>query len=357
MNVLLSSAGRRNYLVGYFRDALAGRGKVFVADASRNAPVMAEADRAFLVPPVKNPCYFDLLLAICRQNRVDLLLSLNDLELPGLARQRERFRQAGVTAVVSAPEAIDVCMDKVRTAQFLAGRGMPSPPTFDSLESARAALAAGEVRFPLVVKARWGSGSIGLEFVEDAVELELAHRFVEKKVRRSFLADLADAPQSACVVVQPRIAGKEFHLDVVNDLQGRWQATLCKEKIAMRAGETDKAVSVCNGRLEELGARLGSALNHVGNLDVDVLSGPEGDFVIDMNPRFGGGYPFSHAAGADVPAALLAWAEGKPARPEWLRVAPGVASAKCDRLVVVDRAEAIESSDTDAAARKQSDAA
>jgi len=299
MNVLLSSAGRRNYLIGFFRAALEGRGQVMAADANPRAPVMAEADRAFLVPPVKTPGYFDVLLALCVENRVGLLVPLNDLELPGLAGQRERFWRAGVRAVVSSPEVVDICADKVATARFLAGFDIPVPRTFTSLEAAREALAAKQMDFPLVVKARWGTGSIGLEFVEDDEELEIAYRFVEKRVRRSFLADLADDPLAPSVVIQPRIVGKEFHLDVVDDLQGRYQATLCKEKLAMRSGETDKAMTVHDAGLAALGARLGRALGHVGNLDVDVLSGPGGDYVIDLNPRFGGGYPFSHVAGAN----------------------------------------------------------
>lgn len=314
-----------------------------VTDANLNAPVMAEADRAFLVQPIKTPGYFDSLLEVCVENRVGLLVSLNDLELPGLARQAERFLNAGTRVVISSPEVIDVCMDKVATARFLANMGIPAPKTFTSLEATREALAARKIGFPLVVKARWGSGSIGLEFVEDEEELEIAYRFVEKKVRRSLLADLADCPQADCVVVQPRIAGKEFHLDIVNDLQGRHQATLCKEKLAMRAGETDKAVTVHSDKLNRLGAKLGRALAHVGNLDVDVLSGPDGDYVIDLNPRFGGGYPFAQVAGANVPAALLAWAAGKSPRPEWLRVKSGVVSSKCDQLVIIDKSPSLES--------------
>ena len=53
---------------------------------------------------------------------------------------------------------------------------------------------------------------------------------------------------------------------------------------------------------------------------------------MELNPRFGGGYPFSHAAGANVPSALIAWRRGLAPKPEWLRVRPGVLSAK-------DRAE------------------
>ena len=50
INILLTCAGRRNYLVDYFRQALAGRGQVFASDAALSAPALQEADRAFQVP-------------------------------------------------------------------------------------------------------------------------------------------------------------------------------------------------------------------------------------------------------------------------------------------------------------------
>jgi len=58
-------------------------------------------------------------------------------------------------------------------------------------------------------------------------------------------------------------------------------------------------------------------------------------YVLEMNPRFGGGYPFSHMAGANLPAALVAWADGGTIDEDWLRVRPNVVASKCDRLVEV----------------------
>ena len=101
----------------------------------------------------------------------------------------------------------------------------------------------------------------------------------------------------------------------------------------MRAGETDKAITVESPELIELGMRIGARLKHIGNLDCDVFVSESGIYVLEMNPRFGGGYPFSHFAGADLPSTLLAWLEGKEPKAEWLQVRPNIFSAKCDRLV------------------------
>ena len=34
-------------------------------------------------------------------------------------------------------------------------------------------------------------------------------------------------------------------------------------------------------------------------------------YVLEMNARFGGGYPFSHMGGCNLPKAIVDWAEGK----------------------------------------------
>src|SRR5690606_35777472 len=100
-----------------------------------------------------------------------LLLSLNDLELPLLARHRDRFRARGTTAVVSSPEVIDICFDKWATGQFLAACGIAGPKSFLSLHDAQTALDRRELALPLVIKPRWGSASIGIAYVEEARDL------------------------------------------------------------------------------------------------------------------------------------------------------------------------------------------
>jgi carbamoyl-phosphate synthase large subunit len=334
MNVLLTCAGRRNYLMEYFRVALDGRGQVFAADSSSDAPALHEADRAFVVPPVSHPGYIEHILELCRRNEVGLLISLNDLELPLLARHRERFRGQGTLAVISSPEVVDICFDKWATARFLESSGIAGPRTYVTLRDAHSALERREVALPLVIKPRWGSASIGITYVEDACDLAPTYDLIRRQLARSILAEISAGDLERSVLIQERIAGQEYGLDVVNDLDGRHVATFARCKLAMRAGETDRAVTAESFELDLVGAAIGERLGHVGNLDCDVFLADGRLYVLELNPRFGGGYPFSHAAGADLPAALIAWASGATPEPRWLRIRPGVRAAKCDRVIV-----------------------
>lgn len=335
-NVLLTCAGRRNYLITFFQEALGDRGAVFAGDQDATAPALAAARRAFVLPAVDHPRYVETLAAICRDSCVRLLIPLSDLELPILAAHADRFRDAGTLPIVSSPAVIATCFDKWTTAQFLGARGVGVPRTYGSLADAQEGLRRGEVTFPLVVKPRWGSASIGVEYAENDAELPLAYAWARARIARSFLARASAAEPDRCVLVQERVSGTEYGLDIVNDLAGRHVCTLVKRKLGMRAGETDRAVTVECGELERLGASIGAHLRHIGNLDCDVFLSDAGYRVVDLNPRFGGGYPFSHAAGANLPAALVAWARDDEPDPRWLKVRPNVTASKCDTLVVVE---------------------
>ena len=125
----------------------------------------------------------------------------------------------------------------------------------------------------------------------------------------------ASTDKECCLIAQEKVTGTEYGLDIVNDLAGRHVTTFVKRKLAMRAGETDKAVTVSHPALEAVGRRIGEALRHIGNLDCDVFVDGERFWVLELNPRFGGGYPFTHRAGANLPAALIAWAQGETVDP------------------------------------------
>ena len=335
-NVLFTCAGRRTFTIRAFQQALNNCGRVFACDATREAPALQIADKGFVVPSVYAENYIDVLLTICRDQHVRLLIPALEPELPLLAAHRARFLEIGTLLLVSSPEIVATCYDKLETAKFLQRCDLIVPRTYVELGAARHALSRGEIIFPLVVKPRWGVGSIGLAIAEDDQELDFAFKATEKQIACSFFAQVSAAAPEECVLIQERLSGEEYGLDIINDLNGRHVCTFAKRKLKMRAGQTDRAITVNDEKFEKLGRLIGEQLGHVGILDCDLFASEDGCRVIDLNPRIGGGYPFSHVAGANVPSALVAWMNGEEADPRCFQIQPNLAIARCDEYVAID---------------------
>jgi carbamoyl-phosphate synthase large subunit len=316
-------------MVDYFKAALSqSGGKVFAANSHPYASALAEADGGFIVPELTDPSYLNTILSICRQFEIKAVISLFDLELPILANAREQFAKEGIQILVSSPQVIEICNDKWKTSQFLETAGLHAPKTYVDLQSAIQALKEGRLRFPLFIKPRWGMGSIGLLEAQDESELSLLYARAERIIHQSYLSSESARTPGQMVVIQEKLNGQEYGLDVVNDLDGNYIATFVKKKIAMRSGETDVAITEDNPELVRLGETLAKHLGHIANLDVDVFLTSSGPYVLELNPRFGGGYPFSHLAGADLPAAIVAWLQGQPSPREYVSIRPNVLGIK-----------------------------
>ena len=335
MNVMLTCAGRRSYSVEIFKEAVGDRSRVFACDSTADAPALQKADKAFIVPRVDREDYVDTLLAICDDHQIGLLVPALEPELLLLAMNRARFLAIGTVPLVSTSEITVTCCDKLATSNFLSKCGLLVPHTFYSLAAARTALSRGDIAFPLVVKPRWGVSSIGMHCPVDDEELELFYRVTKKQIEHGLLAELSSADSHRNVLIQERLLGEEYGMDVVNDLNGNYVCTFIKRKIRMRAGQTDQAVTVRDDRLEMIGQIIGEKLGHIGLLDCDAFITTHGCHVIDMN--LGGGYPFAHIAGANLPAALIAWASGQPPDPAWFRIEPNIAASRCDSLLITSR--------------------
>lgn len=337
MDILLTSAGRRSYLVEYFKEALRqegqsgygrdGIGKVHVMNSQPAASFLA-ADKAEVSPLIHDDRYIPFVKQYCLSYGIGMVIPLFDIDLPVLAAHREEFEAMGVAVVVADLWAVELCNDKWKTCRFLEEQGIRCPATFQSLQQALSALDKGEIRWPVMVKPRWGMGSLAVYEAEDARELEVMYRRVQKDVSNSYLRFEAAQDMAGCALIQEKLDGQEYGLDVMNDLEGRFRSVSVKRKLAMRSGETDCAETEDSPALSALGEQLATLLRHRGNLDVDIFLTGRGPFVLEMNARFGGGYPFSHMAGVDLPRALVSWRSGREPEPGTLKARPGVRSYK-----------------------------
>lgn len=309
MNILFTCAGRRTYLLKYFKENLTESDKIIATDMQLSAPALQVADVKLQVPAVYDPNYIDITLDICKKHKVNAIISLNDLELPILANNKHLFEELGVKVIVSSSEVIDICFDKYKTAQWIESIGLKSPKTYIRLDDAKKALETGEISFPLFMKPRWGSGSIGLESISDMEDLDIYYNILMKKIKKTILATASIGNEY--ILIQEKLTGNEYGLDVMNDLEGNNVGVSVKQKLAMRSGETDKAITLDLPDVKKMGERIGKELRHIGNLDVDIMQRANGDYcVLELNPRFGGGFPFSYEAGVNLPKAIIEWIKG-----------------------------------------------
>jgi len=334
MNILFTCAGRRTYLLKYFKENMSPEDKIVATDMQLSAPALQAADIKIQVPAVYDHKYIDITLDICKKHKIDALLCLNDLELPILAENKAKFEALGVKVIVSDPEVIDICFDKYKTAKWVASIDLNAPKTYVTLATAKDALVKGEIAFPLFMKPRWGSGSIGLETIDDMGELDIYYNILMKKIKKTILATASVGDEY--IMIQEKLTGNEFGLDVMNDFEGNNVAVSVKKKLAMRAGETDKAITVDLPEVREMGRKIGENLKHIGNLDVDIMQRANGDYcVLELNPRFGGGYPFSYEAGVNLPKAIIQWLKGEKVDPQILQPEYGKMFSKNDYLMEI----------------------
>lgn len=318
----------------YFREAVRPSGKVVSTNSVSGTSGMLAADCACVVPEAHDPVFIDRILEICREHSIGLLFSLHDWEAPFIAAASNRFHEAGVCLGVSSPDILDVCLDKLATWKFCQQHSIATARVFATEVDAIHACEVGECGFPMIVKARFGQGSLALFKVYTADELRAAWLLARAQISR-FSDNGLSTKSEPSVLIQEFIEGGEYGLDIVNDFQGNFRACLAKKKLGMRAGETDSAISVCDPVLTDFGRQIGTALRHVAMLDADVIVRDGKPYLIEMNPRFGGHYPFSHMAGANIPAALVAMAEGRAINPKWIAVRDAVRTQKTIALQVM----------------------
>ena len=284
--VLFTCAGQRVDIVGAFHRA----GAVTVAtDVNKLAPALYHADHHVLVPRIDTPEYVPALRELIDEHDVQLIVPLTDLDQLTLARAREELN-----ALVLLPDAkiVERLEDKYLAHLLFEERGIASPPTWLPER------VPPDAPFPLLVKARHGFGSRHIYRAENRGELDFF---------------LGYSPVES--IVQARLGGEEFSIDVFCDLDGRCLNAIPRTMIESKGGESIKGMTIRDERLIELARSVSEQLELVGPANIQCFrEADDTHFVTDINTRFGGGFPLPLAAGGRYPELALALARGE--RPE-----------------------------------------
>ncbi|RFA33388.1 carbamoyl phosphate synthase [Virgibacillus dokdonensis] len=288
MNVLILSCGTRNKIVQYFKKELDGTGLVIATDCSALAPALYDADKHYIVPRMDDENYLDVILSICKENSVKAVFSLIDPELSLLAEHKQSFLDIGTVPIVSDTNIVEMCFDKYAMANFLRLNGFNIINSYIDKEAFYRDVESGFIEYPVFVKPVKGSASLNINVVTSKEEIEL-------------LFDRFDN-----LMIQEYMNGTEYGVDAYIDMiSGEPVAIFIKEKLKMRAGETDKSISVKNEEIFDLVEKLINLVGFKGIIDVDIFEVGGKYYISEVNPRFGGGYPHAYECGVNIPYLII----------------------------------------------------
>lgn len=295
INVLIPNVGRRGYLVDYIKSTPYFTGKIFVSDCDKTASgLYGNNDGCFILskPIDDEKKYINELIDLCMRNQITLIIPVIDPEIYILSNYKKVFEEHGITVLVSDRRVLDICYNKVNMNHFLAGQGFAVPQTYTDIKSYKKDFQQEKISFPVICKPVYGSGSENTRIIANMEQLE--SDFGEGLMIQEYLG-----------------AGVEYGIDVFNTFEKMPIRCVIKRKVSMRSGETDKAYTVKDADMTSFMIQMAEALGHVGNLDCDVIVNDGKYYIIDLNPRFGGGYPATHAAGVNLLELVLKMMDGE----------------------------------------------
>lgn len=282
MNILILSAGTRNKIVQYFKKELKGKGVVIATDCSELAPAIYEADKYYIVPKMTAPGYLDVILNICKKEKITGVLSLIDPELSLLADNKEKFELIGTTVIGSSYELCEMSLDKFHMYNWLTEHGYKCAKSYMDKEQFYTDVTAGKISYPVFVKPAKGSASIAISKVYDRETIEILFEHNEG------------------LMIQEFLDGQEIGADVYIDMVSKEVVSIfTKKKLKMRAGETDKAISFKDESLFVLIKKFASEAGYQGQIDIDIFDIDGEYYISEVNPRFGGGYPHAYESGSN----------------------------------------------------------
>ena len=296
VTVLISSAGQRVDLMRCFREDATRLGIDLRIIATDMRPAWSAAchaaDASFAMPRCTSPDFLKQTLALSVQEDVDLIVPTIDTELLSYSQAQDDFAANNVRIAVSGPSVVELARDKLKTAEALDAHGIATPR---SASPSEVLAATSDWAGPLLLKPRDGSRSVGIQSVAS-------------------VADLPDPATLDGYVVQEFLEGQEYTVNMFFDDGGKLCAAVPHRRHEVRAGEVSKGITERHEELEAMAKALENVLDQpFGTLCFQAIAEPERQpKIIEINARFGGGYPLAHQAGARFSEWLLEIVSGRP---------------------------------------------
>ena len=243
-----------------------------------------------------------------------------DPELSLIAKNIDKFRSIGVSPIISDYDKVEMCFDKYKMYKFLVDNSFNTIKSYIDINEFYKDLKDGKINFPIFVKPVKGSASLNINKVSSKDELDVIWK------------------HNKDLIIQEFMTGQEYGADVYIDmLSCEPVAIFTKKKIKMRAGETDKSVSIKNAKLFKLIETFVKKAGFKGIIDIDIFETNNEYFISEVNPRFGGGYPHAYECGVNVPRMIINNINGIENKPEIGKYSDDIYMMKYNEIKIIKK--------------------
>ncbi len=283
-NILITSAGRRVSLVKAFQKELKllfPEAIVITTDSNPDFSAACQvSDKAKEICKVNDPNYINNLIEICKSNNIGMIVPTIDTELQILSKNSDKLKEFNL--ICSSLEFIDMCRDKRKINHFFSKNCINIPKEINKYEP----------NFPLFIKPFNGSLSAEIHVINKQEELT---EYFLNDPKFMFMEYLS--PQE----------NDEFTIDMYYDKNNNLKCLVPRKRIEIRGGEISKGITIKNKIFDFIFNKLSFIEGAVGCLTLQVFVNKKNNLItgIEINPRFGGGYPLSYLAGANFPKWLI----------------------------------------------------
>ncbi|WP_238916571.1 ATP-grasp domain-containing protein [Clostridium sp. YIM B02555] len=298
-SLLLTSIGKRVQLIKHLSKTF----NIIGVDAGDINPAKSFVHKFYKIPKASEKNYIEILLEICKIEKVKVLIPLYEGEFEILHNERSEFYRIGTVILLSNKEILNICKDKEGTYKYFVDSKVNIPKVYSETEI-EDILTYGDIdKLPLIVKPRYGMGSSNVFKLNNFKELRFFKEYVNDGIIQEF------------------IDGDEYTVDTLVDLNGNPIYVVPRKRIEVRSGEVVKSATERNQGIINETLRVIEHLNNLRDEEKLALSGPltiqffktwDGKvYLLEINPRFGGGVPLSFEAGADYGKKIREMLKGK----------------------------------------------
>lgn len=286
MNVLISSAGRRVSLVRAFQKELKilrPAGRVFATDARPELSAACRISDEFAkMPMTREKGYMDKLLSYCLENDITLVIPTIDTELKLFSIHKSDFLKKGIHLLVCDISLVEKCRDKRLIHKFFVENGIKVATEYER----------DNYKLPMFLKPIDGSRSVDTFLIEKENELTNYH----KENKKLMFLEYLDHKEH-----------EEYTCDLYYDKFNRLKCAVPRKRIEVRDGEVNKGITEKGHIVDYIKERLAYVEGAVGCVTAQFFKNKETNAIygIEINPRFGGGFPLSYLSGANYPKWLL----------------------------------------------------